>query len=228
LLVSEELVGKEFSDQLLSEYRETVYSAPTTHSVLGTESGSWEANVNRYYKPTLLLNDLRSQFGDAKTREFLKSLYGRCSHGQKATTAVFLDEIEKAFGKVARDQFSAGLERTTWTNPNQPKTQTSASDPDFLGTWMGVLTQSGTPYGFVLHLKSRDGVLVATLDSPDQNVKDVPVSEASIAGDIVTLKVAGVAPASYRGRIDRVNRVLAGEWLQMGISYPLNLRKSGE
>jgi aminopeptidase N len=226
LLVSEQTAGKEFADLLLNEYKDAVYGSPTTHSVLETESGSWEANVNRYYKPTLLLNDLRRQYSDARVREFLRTLYARFAQDQ-ATTAVFLDELEKSFGTAAREQFADGLARKTWAKPS-PVVMASAADPDLIGTWTGMLTQSGTPYKFVLHLKAKEGLLVATLDSPDQNVKDIPVSEVNVSGDTLILKVAGVASASYECKIDRAKHSLTGEWVQMGIRYPLKLTRSGQ
>jgi aminopeptidase N len=226
LLVSEQIAGKEFADLLLKEYEDVVYGTPTTHSVLETESGSWEANVNRYYKPTLLLNDLRRQYGDPKVREFLRALYARLAQDQ-ATTAVFLDQLEKSLGKAAREQFADGLARKTWAKAGSAATA-SASDPDLIGTWTGMLTQSGTPYKFVLHLKDKEGMLVATLDSPDQNVNDIPVSEVNFVGDMLKLKVAGAASATYHCKIERAKHKLEGEWVQMGVTYPLNLTRSGE
>jgi hypothetical protein len=59
LLVSEKFIGKPFADLLLSEYHGIVENTTTQTAIVNTENDSWEREINRYYKPTLILNKLR-------------------------------------------------------------------------------------------------------------------------------------------------------------------------
>ncbi len=225
LLLSEEIVGKEFSDLLLSEYREIVDNSDSESSIVETSGDSFiNREVNRYYKPAILLNEVRQRYGEEKLRQFFKALYERCLEANSATTAIFLEEMEKNIGKEARDYFSEALYRKNWKSAGPLPTYTySPSDAIFLGRWTGGLTQSGATLKFILNLKVKEEKLVATLDSPDQNVKDIPV-EARIKGDSIFLRVR-VASATYEGRLDRSQMKIEGEWRQRGIAYPLNLAK---
>lgn len=78
-----------------------------------------------------------------------------------------------------------------------------------------------------LTMIAKDGQLIATLDSPDQNAAGIPTTEARLDGDILVVKV-GVAAATYQARIDRVQHTLNGDWVQRGASYPLKLSRRAE
>jgi hypothetical protein len=67
--------------------------------------------------------------------------------------------------------------------------------------------------------KSRNTSL---LDSPDQNITGIPVSDFMISGDSILYKI-GVASASFRGIIDRDRKVIRGVLTQRGDNYPLDL-----
>jgi hypothetical protein len=228
LLVSEEIVGKEFSSLLVSECQEMVNNSTSETALVDTESSSnaLDRELNRYYKPTFLLNEVRQKYGDEKMRSFIRSLYSRFVESNSATIPIFLDEMEKNIGKEARDYFQEAVYRKKWIRASAPAEQLfSPSHAAFLGTWNGLLTQSGMTNRFVLNIKVNEGKLVATLDSPDQNVKDIPVSEVRIDGDNMFLKVS-VASATYEGILNRDKMVIAGEFRQRGIGYPLNLSKN--
>lgn len=223
-LVSEELAGKPFADMLLKEYREIVQNTPSRTSILETEGNSWEKDVNRYYKPTLLLNEIREKYGEDKLRRFISDLTRQFEESQTATTEIFLDLLGKSIGPEARDAFSDALHRKTWNLNAKSEITYIQGDTSFIGTWSGPLTQFGSTARFILNIKMREGKPVPTLDSPDQDVKDVPVSDFIIRNDTVTFRV-GVASAAYKGHLDRNSDMISGIWTQRGVDYPLNITR---
>jgi len=224
-LISEKIIGKDFSALLLSEYEGIVNHTKTQTAIAETPNDSWEREVNRYYKPTLLLNELRLKFGDEKLGQFLKTLYSRMTKAPVATTGLFLEVLEQTMGKQAKDFFAEAIYRKDW-NIEVPSATSPAQVTDlaFAGTWSGPLTQFGTTAKFVLNLVLKDGKLEPSLDSPDQNVTNIPVSELLIEGDVVSFRV-GIASAVYKGTLDRTNRVIRGVWTQRSVDYPLNITK---
>ncbi len=113
-LISEEIIGKDFTDQLLREYKQHAADSKTETAIAETEQNSPDREVNRYDKPVLLFDEARRRFGNEKMNRFLKSLYKRFAETGKATTALFLDETEKRVGKEARDFFAKALYSKKW------------------------------------------------------------------------------------------------------------------
>ena len=224
LLISEEIIGVKFSDMLLKEYNEIVASTPGINSILNTKADSPDRELNRYYKPAILLNDFRVRFGDAKMREFIKSLYACFLKSGKATTALFLEVLNDKFGSVERDSFSLALTRKEWRKGGGRVIVKTHIDTVYTGTWAGPLTQAGSTVKFVLNLKLTNGTLDPYLDSPDQNVTGIPISDLLIVNDSISFRIS-VASASYRGRLDRRKMIIEGEFLQRGGTYLLNLTK---
>ncbi len=228
LLVSEEIIGKKFSDMMVGEYKEIVSNTPTTYSIVQTPGDSRDREVNRYYKPALLLNNIKEKFGEEQMKKFLRSLYSGFSDSNRANTSLFLDILEKNFGKETSDSFAESLYIKNWESHKNPENHSySVSDTVFLGTWNGPLTQFGATVKFVLNLDIKDGKFIPTLDSPDQNVTGIPLSDLKMQDDSISFKIR-VASASYRGRLDRKNLTIQGEFNQRGGTYPLNLIKDQE
>lgn len=225
LLMSEEIRGKAFSDILLSEYNGIVNSSPTTHSIAETPAGSRDREVNRYYKPVLLLNDLREKYGDIRMKDFLKALYARFTFSGKATTALFIDEVKSSFGAETGNIFSDALyKKGEQLQAKADEVLTSPADTVFAGKWEGPLTQFGTTVRFVLNLNYAEGKLSPSLDSPDQNVTGIPLSDLIIKGDSISFRI-GVASANYKGSLDRRSNVISGEFSQRGGTYNLKLTR---
>lgn len=221
-MASEKLIGNEFANLLLDEYNAAIENSATELSILETTGDSWESHINRYYKPTVLLNTLRQQYGDIKIAEFIASLNEAFIQNHGGITVIFLNILEEVFGKDAYDFFYEGLNRKNW---NKSKGEaTAAYNSDFEGTWTGGLTQFGNTTKFVLHLKKADNKLVSVLDSPDQDVFGIPVSELKIDGDNIVC-VVSVASATFSGKLDRITKIIRGNWNQRGTEYPLELRK---
>lgn len=221
-LASGKFIGAEFSNLLLNEYNNAIENSATQLSILETTGDSWESHINRYYKPTVLLNSLHQKFGEEKMAEFIKALDSAFIQNHGGTTQIFLNILEKTLGKDARDFFFEGLHRKNWNK--QAEVSEVVYDADFEGTWTGGLTQFGTTTKFVLHLKKVDNKLIPILDSPDQNVFGIPVSQLKISGDSIVC-VVGVASAKYHGQLDRKSKSINGTWMQRGTDYPVNLTK---
>ncbi|HCE56530.1 MAG TPA: hypothetical protein DER09_01735 [Prolixibacteraceae bacterium] len=221
-LASEKFIGTEFTKLLSEEYNNAIENSATQLSILETTGDSWESHINRYYKPTVLLNTLRQKYGEEKMAEFIALLNTAFIQNQGGTTVIFLNVLEEVFGKDAYDFFNEGLNRKNWNKPTE--VLNVAFDADFEGTWTGGLTQFGTTSKFVLHLKKNENILVPVLDSPDQDVFGIPVSELKIEADNIVC-VVGVASATFSGKLDRNTKTIHGNWNQRGTDYPLNLSK---
>ena len=224
--VSEKLIGKEFSEEILNEYKNRVDNSNSKLSIVETPSSSRDRELNRYDKPVIFFNEAMQRFGEQKLFAFLKSLYKRFSESKNVNTDSFLDEAEKQLGPDAKQFFYESLHRTVW---NTAKTNSEylliPADSVFIGTWKGIMKIQGQELEVVLHLKNKDNKLFASLDSPAQNVKDIPVAEAKLNGDAIALNIA-VASAIYSGKIQKENLVIEGEWKQAGTVTSLILKKS--
>jgi hypothetical protein len=224
-MMSEKIIGKDFSGLLISEYQDIVNSSMTETSIVETPGDSRDREVNRYYKPTLLLYGLSQKYGEQRMAGFIKDLYARFVASGEATTSIFLEEVGNSFGKEAKDSFSEAVYRkSSVDSAGLPEISFATSDTIFLGKWTGPLTQFGTTTSFVLNLKQKDGNLIPSVDSPDQNVMDIPVSDLIISDDSISFKI-GVASASFKGQLNNINLIIKGIFNQRGADYPLILSK---
>jgi hypothetical protein len=225
LWVSREIIGDDFYTILFNEYIDIINNTPAESSILETTSQSSNREVNRYYRPTILLDDLRKKYGDEKMKQFISSLYSHFKQSGSATTNVFLEEIESNYGREVKDSFSKALYLKDWNTNNIKEDIFSApSDTVLAGKWIGPLTQFGSTTSFVMNLEVKDGKLIPSLDSPDQNVMGIPVTDFKISGDSISYKI-GVASAYFRGIIDRNRKVINGVFTQRGDNYHLDLYK---
>lgn len=95
----------------------------------------------------------------------------------------------------------------------------------FSGLWEGKLKIGGVSLRLVLKVSDGDdGKLNAYLDSPDQNVENIPVSSITITVDSLKFEVAAIM-GKYSGRIEKDSIVAVGIWNQGPLSLPLNLKK---
>jgi pimeloyl-ACP methyl ester carboxylesterase len=89
--------------------------------------------------------------------------------------------------------------------------------------WQGVLKVSGVELRIVFNIiKSEDGHLSATMDSPDQGAKGIPVDEVSIKDGkwIINVKsIGGIFEGVVKGD------VIEGKWTQAGQSFPIVLKQ---
>jgi hypothetical protein len=92
------------------------------------------------------------------------------------------------------------------------------------GAWLGKLSADGMDLRVVFNLKltGKDS-LTATLDSPDQNAKDIPCGEVILDKEKLVIK-APVINGEYSGIVTG-DSTINGTWSQNGNSLPLNLKK---
>jgi hypothetical protein len=226
LLASEQLVGREFAELLLREYEERSRDSVSATAIVETQNGSPDREVNRYARPVLFLNEARRRYGPERTTAFLQALYRRFEADGRATTASFLETAASSLGPEAGDAFREALRRKSWGEASGPY-RISVRDTAFLGTWTGPLTQAGSTNAVVLHLDEKEGVLVASLDSPDQGVKGIPVPSLRVSGDALHFGLGNVG-VSFEGRLDRDADAIDGTWTQGGVACPLHLVRATE
>jgi uncharacterized protein len=102
-------------------------------------------------------------------------------------------------------------------------TYSYAGDTIAKQTWVGKLSFSGMELTLVLNVfRLSPDTLTATLDSPDQGAKGIPVSRILVAPDSLKFKVNRLM-ASYAGRFNVGNDTLTGMFLQGGYKIPLTL-----
>lgn len=96
------------------------------------------------------------------------------------------------------------------------------------GAWQGILKVSGTELRMVFKLsQGPEGILTATMDSPDQGVKDIPVDEVIFENGNLRLEIKS-AMGVFEGKLQDDNLSIEGEWKQSGQSFPLVLKRVDE
>ena len=92
------------------------------------------------------------------------------------------------------------------------------------GIWLGRVDFQGAALRIVFRISCNNDSLQAVIDSPDQGVKDIPVTAISFSDDTLSIK-SGSIMASYTGRINMHSDTITGEWKQAFLSLPLVMVK---
>lgn len=98
---------------------------------------------------------------------------------------------------------------------------------DITGTWNGALKVQGISLRIVFNIDKEGVGYKATMDSPDQGAKGIPMSAASFENNVLTIELssAGIKYVSTQITSDSIT----GIFNQMGQKFPLNLyRKAKE
>ena len=92
------------------------------------------------------------------------------------------------------------------------------------GSWFGRISADGNDLRIVFHLKliEKDS-LIATLDSPDQGAKDIPVGPVILNEKKLVIQALDLN-GEYNGTITG-DSTMVGTWTQNGAVFPLNLKK---
>jgi pimeloyl-ACP methyl ester carboxylesterase len=102
------------------------------------------------------------------------------------------------------------------------------SEEGIVGVWQGALKISGMEIRVVFKIsKQPDGTLTATMDSPDQGAKDIPVEGVTFQDGHVSLEVKS-AMGLYEGDLQQDGETLEGQWTQGGMSLPLVMKRTTE
>lgn len=92
------------------------------------------------------------------------------------------------------------------------------------GSWMGKLSADGMELRVVFNLKlvQRDSLTV-TLDSPDQNAKDIPAGPVIVENQKIIIKAPDIN-GQYDGTVAN-DSTITGTWSQNGVTFPLDIKK---
>lgn len=93
------------------------------------------------------------------------------------------------------------------------------------GSWFGKLNLGSQSLRLSFHIKKVDNELQATMDSPNQGAKGIPVSNISYRQPTLNIKLSALN-ASYSGILK--DTLIEGTFVQNGISFPLILTRYTE
>ncbi|GHN01672.1 hypothetical protein WSM22_31610 [Cytophagales bacterium WSM2-2] len=88
------------------------------------------------------------------------------------------------------------------------------------GQWNGKLSVQDVELRIVFHIIKAEGKYTATLDSPDQNAKDIPVTSVSLGSPDVKIEISNIGMV-FEGTLD--GNKISGKWAQSGRTFPLEL-----
>lgn len=92
------------------------------------------------------------------------------------------------------------------------------------GSWMGKLLADGMELRVVFNLRlAQNDSLTVTIDSPDQNAKDIPAGPVIVENQKVIIKAPGIN-GQYDGTV-KSDSLITGTWSQNGGSLPLDIKK---
>lgn len=92
------------------------------------------------------------------------------------------------------------------------------------GNWQGALKVGAIELRLILTISDSAGMLVSTLDSPDQGVYKIPTESTSFTNMNLKVDAPGLA-AQYKGILQPGDSVIKGIWSQGGKDFELNLKR---
>jgi pimeloyl-ACP methyl ester carboxylesterase len=92
------------------------------------------------------------------------------------------------------------------------------------GIWEGELPVGETKLRLVITITRKDDGLAATLDSPSQGAKGIPVAEVAFKDKALRLDVSKIR-ALFEGKANAGLTEITGDWKQGGGSLPLTLKR---
>lgn len=99
---------------------------------------------------------------------------------------------------------------------------------DVAGNWAGTISVGAIELRVIVKITADEsGSLTATMDSPDQGAKDIPVDSVILVADSLYLKLPPLS-ANFAGQYFSEGDSVAGFWSQGGMSLPLTLTRAGE
>ncbi len=105
------------------------------------------------------------------------------------------------------------------------KTEHKPAKPsDIDGTWEGTLDAGTMKLRIVFHITNTEDGLTATMDSPDQNAKGLPVSVVTRNGSSLSMELKQMA-GKFEGKVSKDLKAIEGAWTQGGANLPLLLNR---
>lgn len=93
---------------------------------------------------------------------------------------------------------------------------------DITGQWNSVLKVQGTQFRLVFNVSKTDDGYSATMDSPDQNAKGIPVTKTTFENSKIKFDIAN-AGIEYNGELK--DDEIVGIFKQNGHGFPMNLSR---
>lgn len=94
---------------------------------------------------------------------------------------------------------------------------------EITGQWNGILKVPGAQLRLVFNIEKTANGISATMDSPDQGAKGIPVSTSGFENSVLKIGISQ-AQIEYEGTLGKDN-IIVGNFKQAGQSFPLNLSK---
>lgn len=92
------------------------------------------------------------------------------------------------------------------------------------GSWLGKISVNGIDIRLIFNFKiDEKDSLTATLDSPDQGAKNIPLGRVNLIDDNLTIQ-APLLSGQYKGSF-KTDTTVNGTWTQRGSAFPVNLIK---
>lgn len=105
------------------------------------------------------------------------------------------------------------------------KTEHKPAKPsDIDGDWMGSLDTGAVKLRVVFHITNTQDGLTATMDSPDQGARGIPVTNMTRNGSSLKMELKQIGGA-FEGKIDKTLTTIDGTLTQGGASLPLVLKR---
>lgn len=94
------------------------------------------------------------------------------------------------------------------------------------GTWKGAIELPGANLNVEVTLKDTSTTPSGTITIPQQNAKDLPLSDLSVKGNDVSFKIAGIpGDPTFKGTIAADGSKITGTFTQLGGSYPFTITR---
>jgi pimeloyl-ACP methyl ester carboxylesterase len=105
------------------------------------------------------------------------------------------------------------------------KTEHKPAKPsDIDGTWSGTLDTGAAKLRIVFHITNTEDGLIATMDSPDQNLKGMPMTGVTRDGASIKIEAKQIN-GSFSGNIAADLSSIDGKWSQNGAEIPLLVKR---
>jgi uncharacterized protein len=105
------------------------------------------------------------------------------------------------------------------------KTEHKPAKPsDIDGTWSGTLDTGTAKLRIVFHITNTEDGLIATMDSPDQNLKGMPMTSVTRDGTSIKIEAKQIN-GGFSGNISADLSSIDGKWSQNGAEIPLVVKR---
>jgi len=105
------------------------------------------------------------------------------------------------------------------------KTEHKPAKPsDIDGTWSGTIDTGSAKLRIVFHIVNTEDGLIATMDSPDQNLKGMPMTSVTRDGASIKIEAKQIG-ATFSGNLSADLSSIDGKWSQGGAEIALQVKR---